>query len=498
MASLKMLVLADLHYVNRTQLTTATNHLCRLAPDWVARAVRRASRDGAPDVIVALGDSVQEGNAPGGRDDLRELAAALNATDIPVVAVPGNHDGDAEAWAACFGLGPGARRFGEYVLYSFADPYGEGDVCTRPAAALEAFKRECSDGVVVALQHNPIYPDVPSDEYPYMPTNAEAIRRAYEEAGVALSLSGHYHAGQALAERGGVRYLTCGALCGAPYPFLVVTLTGREVSVEPFCLAMPEGTRIFDTHTHSHFGYCAEDIQPAKALERADALGLDGFLSLEHAGQLYLERADYWAMRHINEPKAIERAAETPINRMPAFRNVMQGFRSDRLKIGLEVEVDCAGNLNLLDQDREGWDLLLGAVHWLPKKARTRKPAQFKASFMTVVEQLVGHGVNVLAHPFRVFRANDLPPPSDLYWPMAELLKAHNVAAEINCHHFVPDREFFRVCAEVGTRIVFGSDAHRCDEVGDLWPHLKLLAEIGLTPDDLYNPLADPSQCVMA
>ena len=487
MPSLKILALADLHYVCRARecVPAAGDKLRTFGLEWLVRAMRHAAICDRPDVVVLLGDFVQDGLAPAADEDLKNLAAALRAAQIPYVVVPGNHDRDPEAVLKTFGDRAGAHEVKGYTLYSFVDVYDHDDVCTRPQGDIETFLDTVGEGPVVALQHNPIYPDLDCSEYPYMPANNDAIRESFERANVLLSLSGHYHPGQSPTLRNGVTYLACAALGYAPFSYYLITLNGRDITVEPRQLQMPEGAGVFDFHTHSHFGYCAEDVHPAKSLKRAEIMGVEGLVCLEHAGQLYLSPDDFWQARHVHDPQALPAARSSSSNRMPAFRKAMRAFRSERLRVGLEAECDGDGKLGILEEDRDGWDVVLGAVHWLPDNLPARTPAEFQFSFMWLVEQMVSQDIQILAHPFRVFRPNGLRPPAELYRPMAKLLKDHHVAAEINCHHFMPDAEFFRVCAEEGTRIVLGSDAHRLDEVGDLAPHLRLLERIGLSPKDV-------------
>jgi histidinol phosphatase-like PHP family hydrolase len=205
---------------------------------------------------------------------------------------------------------------------------------------------------------------------------------------------------------------------------------------------------------------------------------------VEHAGQLYLPADDYWRRVHVEDPAAIPQARKLGKDRLVAFRSAMAKFRSASLAVGLEVECDRDGKLNLLEEDRAGWDVLLGALHWLPSNLASDTPARFAASFMIVTEQLVSQGVHVLAHPFRIFRHERIPVPADLHRPLARLLKEHGVAAEVNFHYNDPDPEFFRICREEGTRIIMGSDGHKLDEVGDLQPHLRLLRQIGIIRKD--------------
>ena len=61
------------------------------------------------------------------------------------------------------------------------------------------------------------------------------------------------------------------------------------------------------------------------------------------------------------------------------------------------------------------------------------------------------------------------------------LAQAH-VAAEINHHKNPMDLAFFRACLEEGVTISLGSDAHVTRSAGDLFPHVRDLETLGLTP----------------
>ncbi len=154
----------------------------------------------------------------------------------------------------------------------------------------------------------------------------------------------------------------------------------------------------------------------------------------------------------------------------------MESLRSSFVRIGLEVECDRNGELTLLDEDREGWDLLIGAVHYLPETFA----GDVEHGFMAVTEKLLQQNVAVLAHPFRFFRRHKMEPPRHLSRPMAQLLAAHGAAAEINFHTNEPNPDFFRCCLEEGVPIALGSDAHALYEVGEFAPHLNVLRQAGV------------------
>jgi len=480
--ALTILVIADPHYVNHAgRECTVPSRMGRFGLEWIERAMEQACRVCPPDVVVLMGDLVDDGAAEGARQDIARLAQTVNATGIPIVVVPGNHDCDATELLQTFGDETGPHHFKGYVLYSFADPYGPGDICTRPQVAIDRFVKETAGQTVVALQHSPLYPPVDCSRYPYMPTNTGAIMSAYESSGAVLSLSGHYHKGTGPAQCNGVTYLTAAALCEPPFPFYVAQIRGGEVKIGRFELKMPSGVQLIDCHTHTHFGYCAVDMHPETSRERARVLGLAGIACVEHAGQLYLSPREFWSKRHVDEPRAIAKARKKETDRMGAYRVAMSRYRSPSLHVGLEVECDRDGKLTLLDEDREDWDVILGAVHWFPSGLSVRTSARRVATLMRLLEQLVPQGIDILAHPFRILGPERPDEVKALYEPVAALLAEHSVAAELNFHYNEPDAEFFLRCAEQGVRIALGSDAHYVKEVGHLLSHLRLLQGIGVS-----------------
>jgi histidinol phosphatase-like PHP family hydrolase/Icc-related predicted phosphoesterase len=478
---LTILAMTDLHYLRRAREDRPEpSRVYPLALEWTVRAIREACRASAPDVVVLLGDLLEDGASPAAESDAAVLAAAVREAGLPIIVAPGNHDIEAVRLLRLFGDHAGAHGIKGYTLYSFADPYAADNTCTRPRESIERFAAEPSSGPVIAIQHSPIYPAVDSTEYPYMPANAAEIMESYRRKDVLLSLSGHFHEGQPPAQKDGTTYLTCASLVCPPFPFHLIRVQGREVRIERRQLQFEPRLELTDGHVHTHFGYCAVDVHPVPVRERIELLGLKGVACVEHAGQLYLPADDFWHRVHVENPAAIPQARKLGRDRMAAFRSAMAQFRSPTLAVGLEVECDRDGKLNLLEEDGAGWDVLLGALHWLPSNLPSNTPGKFATAFMTVTEQLVSQGIHVLAHPFRIFRHEHMPVPAELHRPLARLLKERGVAAEVNFHLNEPDPEFFRVCREEGTRIVMGSDGHQLREVGDLRPHLRLLRQIGV------------------
>ena len=405
MKPLTLLVIADPHYVHH-----ADDHIDdpayrnRYTLEWVKRALEEARRFAPPDALVLLGDVIENGSSDDAEKDITEFAEAIRQIEIPCVAIPGNHDGDPERFLRIFGGHAGSHDVNDYNLYTFVDDRTPEDVTTRSAAALAAFENAPARGPIIAIQHNPVYPQVDCSKWPFMVANADEVISSYNRTNVVLSLSGHYHKGAGPVARDGTTYLTCASIAYEPFPFCLVTMRDREVKIKRLELRMPQGYCPFDAHTHTHFGYCAADVHPALSAERARLLGLRGMACTEHAGQLYLSEEAFWQQQHVQQPDAIRRARSAGTDRMAQYRAEMARYRSTFLRVGLEVECDRQGNLNLLDEDREGWDVLLGAVHYMPGQFSTDTAGQCIRGFMWTVEKLVTQGINVLPIRFASLR----------------------------------------------------------------------------------------------
>ena len=481
---LRLLVIADSHYDPQASITAEGPYW--LGCELVRRAVEDARLRGGFDVIVLLGDLVNDSDAfwAGEAVEQIRLEIAAAAPDTPVLVAWGNHDIQADRLYAAFATRPGGHEIGGYRFFIFVDSYNGWETCTRSEADMRAFREFVAalGGAVAAIQHNPVEPQI--DKYSLV--NRELVMREYEQAGVTASLSGHYHARASLEVVGGVNYYVAPALCKPPMCYALVTLAGREVSVEQRQLQLPASPPLIDTHVHTEYAYCRQTVAAAGAIDRARAIGLAGLCFVEHAPQLYCSPDDFWAAKHIFRPRVWRKARHS---RMEMFRNDILPRRSDFVRIGLEVELDCDGKLTLRDEDRDWADLLVGAVHWLAGDTSKLSDAEFAGLYMKTIEGMIEGGIDVLAHPFRIFR--DRPAPEDIYVPLAEMLAGAGVAAEINFHINRPDPAFFAECVARGVKITLGSDSHMISEVGALGPHLDMLRRIAGDrdlPDLLYQP----------
>ena len=123
-----------------------------------------------------------------------------------------------------------------------------------------------------------------------------------------------------------------------------------------------------DYHVHTEFAYCRTNVELAANIERAKEFGLKRIAFTEHASQLHVEEKDYWSANFVNEPDIILQNKNTAWNRMKQYKEAVSKYRSNTVLAGLEVEVDCKGNLAIPKEDLSGWTSWWSAVHYLPSK----------------------------------------------------------------------------------------------------------------------------------
>jgi histidinol phosphatase-like PHP family hydrolase len=253
---------------------------------------------------------------------------------------------------------------------------------------------------------------------------------------------------------------------------------------------------LIDTHCHTEYAYCATTVAATENIALSKAAGLQGICLVEHAFQLYFDRDDAWSWKWQTDDTLVQKAWKSGRGRMPAYRQFAQGLRDQHngyVRLGLEVDLRADGSLLLAEEDTQGWNLLVGAVHHIHDFDRDRATqAEAEKLFLRDTERLLVHPIQVLAHPFRFLYHAEIKRPTRLYRTIARWLAASGVAAELNLHWNEPDARFFQECLSLGVKIALATDSHQLEEVGDLSPHLKLLRQIGVCEQDLPAVLYRP------
>ena len=276
------------------------------------------------------------------------------------------------------------------------------------------------------------------------------------------------------------------ALCEAPFPYGLIDVAddgGVEIAVET--LALDPALALVDCHTHTDLAYCNEDMAIPDTARLAAVFGLAGVGVSEHSGALYFNPRDYGGAAG-GRVYLLGLDGRREPSRVAEYFARFHGESTEASltpALGMEVDFDRFGKPVI---ERDVWDKLdfrLGAIHALSTllPGAQAPEAEAREEFLFMASAVARSGVDALAHPFRVFRrapGGGRPVPPELFEPTARLLRRHGVAAEINFHTNEPEPEFFRLCLDMGVRIVFGSDAHNRYEVGEFYPHLRFLEAV--------------------
>jgi histidinol phosphatase-like PHP family hydrolase/Icc-related predicted phosphoesterase len=472
---MKLAVISDLHFFRRDN-TLNSKRIGGFADVFLLKAVHRLNRWIKPDLVFIGGDLINDPDDSDAMVLLAELRQIIDLIECPVIVIPGNHDPNPDDFYRVFEQPADFTDIGGVRFLPFIDEEQPGYNAVRSENDLAKMQKlaEYFSGPVVALQHVPLFqPGVTPSPYNY--TNSDEVIAAMRDCGVCLAVSGHYHEGYNVVEATGVQSVTTPALCESPFKFIEIDIDNAGMAQSTVHrLKLPDNLpSLTDYHIHTHLAYCGENMDMAKTLQLAALTGLDCVSFTEHAGQLYLSTEDYWQSAYFCNGLAGCKI----INRMNDFFAALQATPGKFLA-GLELDTDINGEFTALQADIDRVDIKLGALHALHLDDLSNYDA-VKQEFMYRTEQIVKHGVDILAHPFRMFRRCGLPSPSELYEPMAKLLKSTNTAAEINFHTNDPDPEFLLSCIKHGVKLSFGSDSHNLYEVGELQPQLNIIAELG-------------------
>lgn len=481
--SIRIAVITDFHY-SEIPNPYIPQRCGEFADTLLLRAVHRFNRFIKPDIVLVGGDLLNDPTTPDAEELTEILHEILTLLKMPFIVIPGNHDLKSHDFYSIF---PRPKRFtdiGNVRFVAFDDPEMPGYNAIREADSIETMRaaRTNWNGQLVALQHVPL---VPPNACQYNYANAPELLKIMTDCSYTASISGHLHGGLPVIKHNGVTLITAPATCEAPFPYQIIEITDDgTVSNKTETLALDSSLNLTDSHVHTPFAYCNENMSIPKTNQLAKLFGLKQTVITEHSAHLYFDRPSYCALDYYY--KGI--AAKTHPTRTPDYFSMYHEFADENNIFGMEIDFDRWGCPVIEEQHWGKLKFRSGAIHYMASIAEDKaSESEIDAEFLFMVESALKSGIDTLAHPFRIFRRRDLPPPARLFEPTMKLLKKYKVAAEINFHTNEPPLDFFRMCVNNGVKLTFGSDSHNLYEVGEFYPHLKLLNNIapGIEPSAL-------------
>jgi len=233
----RLLIIADIHYGPEPTPgpRPLPQHKPHLGLALARRAIADTARQGGFDCILLMGDQVDDARGADTEQRLIEIrdAVAAEAPGVPLLVACGNHDPAPEKVFGIFRTHAGPHEVNGYRFVVVVDSYTESGALIRPPDQQQLLRDVAArpGGPIIVLQHYPI--NLLGQYAPmFMVANYRDVMRDYASCGVLLAIGAHCHVGQGLNEADGVMYLTMPCLCVEPFPYAVLTVRGRNVSVE--------------------------------------------------------------------------------------------------------------------------------------------------------------------------------------------------------------------------------------------------------------------------
>ena len=142
------------------------------------------------------------------------------------------------------------------------------------------------------------------------------------------------------------------------------------------------------------------------------------------------------------------------------------------------MDLDRSGKLTIRDEDRDIPDVLLGAVHFMAVDIKSLSDEAFADELMRYTIGLLGAGIDILAHPLRLFSSYGRPIPAHIPSLLAKELAQASVATELNFHHSFPVERFISECISMGVKLATGSDAHQLDKAANLTAGIAMVQSL--------------------
>jgi histidinol phosphatase-like PHP family hydrolase len=236
-------------------------------------------------------------------------------------------------------------------------------------------------------------------------------------------------------------------------------------------------------HTGNHnFSYCAEPDLYLEWYEEHQELWSQVAIT-DHAFAIAFPKDIAWGFRWHTDPSYFEEYREYRLDKMKQYLDMLS--RLDRRKFipGIELEVTSRGELTVDEEYIPHFEIILGAVHYLPGEDEE----EIIASFTEQVTALMEHPIDILAHPFRILerKISDIPPWL-IDFVVTRATEA-NVALELNSHKISPyDETLVARTLKQGGKVAIGTDTHARYEFLDASYHLDLCRKLGIGPQDIF------------
>jgi len=236
------------------------------------------------------------------------------------------------------------------------------------------------------------------------------------------------------------------------------------------------GAATWHNHTgNNDFSYCAD-----KELGLSDYAGAldkspwERMAITDHGFALALPQDLAWSWKWYWDPSIYDDYRDYRLEKMERYLKMLDGISDKRILKGIEAEVMRDGRLSCDPEFIDSFQVLIGAVHYLPSIEAGEDAILREFLFQT--ETLWEHRVHILAHPTRILETRKFPVSEDLLDHIVEGCRTSGIALEINSHKPSDyDGVLLQKCLASSTTVALGTDTHHIDEFLDSGYFARLL-----------------------
>lgn len=139
---------------------------------------------------------------------------------------------------------------------------------------------------------------------------------------------------------------------------------------------------------------------------------------------------------------------------------------------------------------------------WLPEETFVDNDQQFMNTLVSKIESILSkEPVDIYVNP--TFLPDKIMPRYDELWTtermdrIIKVLKANDVALEINARYKIPSISFIKRAKAAGVKFTFGTNNTTNNDLGRLEYCLRAIKEAGLTKEDVFLPRSSKDKKVM-
>jgi HisJ family histidinol phosphate phosphatase len=180
-------------------------------------------------------------------------------------------------------------------------------------------------------------------------------------------------------------------------------------------------------------------------------------------------------LKQISFTDHVRRTTEWLDDFIKEIRRVKKKYPQIKIYSGIEAKViDLNGNIDAKKEFFEKVDLVLGAIHRIPKgkeeyllaeEILADKKRALDLWFKSMMKLLENDNVDIITHPTSILKKYSIRVPKSLKEEIAKSAKKHKKTFEINRKHRVPDEDFIAILKNEKVSFVHGSDSHSTGEL---------------------------------